>query len=287
MTLFVKYLPLLVLSTMLGIVRGSTVSRMNWPPKLVDVAVKPDGYQGDPRTSENGNTSTLETNVTANTLNDWKENYLNGGRNEKELDPWFIESGVDSEHGNLFGLFEALECNTIFQEARPIPSEAEWMLLRGAYQGVVGPFYSTIPIDETFYNGFHAPIYVDFVEGRGRGVVAKENIKAGSLIWTGEATACFRTGQEDRKFLASIPNGLACDVLVWAYIETVDSENQDYKMIQVDLDEASFFNTISGVDEKNVDASSGVALRDIRAGEELLVDYKDFAWDLSWHEFGL
>jgi hypothetical protein len=93
----------------------------------------------------------------------------------------------------------------------------------------------------------YAPIYVDFVEGRGRGLFAKEDIEAGSLIYTGETTACFRTGQEYRKFLASIPNGLACDVLVWAYIETADSENQDSKLISVDLDEGSFFNTISGL----------------------------------------
>jgi SET domain-containing protein len=58
-------------------------------------------------------------------------------------------------------------------------------------------------------------------------------------------------------------------------------------MISVDLDEGSFFNTISGLDEKNVDVLSGVALRDIRAGEELLVDYEDFVSDLSWSEFGL
>lgn len=165
---------------------------------------------------------------------------------------------------------------------------------------MVGPVYSSIfPL--SIESGFRVYIYVDFIEGKERGVFAKNRVKEGTIISTSyKQTANFDKGLEFRKYLASIPQPLACDVIGWSYIWLLDKDNPESLMISVDLDEGSSMNTALNPEEKNVDIFpetnvrgglgnwKKVASRDIQAGEELLLDYTYGDFDIdAWYKFDL
>jgi hypothetical protein len=142
---------------------------------------------------------------------------------------------------------------------------------------------------------------VDFIEGKERGVFAKNRVKEGTIISTSyKQTANFDEGLEFRKYLASIPQPLACDVIGWSYIWLLDKNDPESLRISVDLDEGSLKNTALNPEEKNVDIFpetnvrgglgnwKKVASRDIQAGEELLLDYTYGDFDIdAWYKFDL
>ena len=70
---------------------------------------------------------------------------------------------------------------------------------------------------------------------KGRGVYANQNFNKGDLIWKDTYTACFKDGMKFKSYLASIPSGLSCDVMEWAYA------GEKYG-ICVDLDEGPLIN---------------------------------------------
>jgi len=128
---------------------------------------------------------------------------------------------------------------------------------------------------------------------KGRAVYANRVYKKGEEVYKNIFAACFEEGIDYRKFLASIPPSLACDVFEWAYA------GKSYGAC-VDLDEGSFINHASSASEnstKNRHWEKGeerpnllggsIATRDIQIGEELLTDYAEFAELDGWVELGL
>ena len=274
-----------------------------------------------------------------------------GGGEDKENiiyeeDPWFLNEDAASYNGNYDNFWEELQCDDVFNEykeddsddeeddededdddeddeeivvprIRPIHDDSVWMLLRGAYVASVGGFHhSSIPVENIYKpNGFKVPVKVVQLEGKGRAIIAVEDIPQGTVVWDPIHTAKFPTPVEFRRFLLSIPRDLACDVMIWAYSthfdkngdddddddeeeeeEEEDEEEEDQSAggetikrrptIAVDLDIGSLINTKDSKNPKNIDNDTYQAMRLIKAGEEILVDYSEFETAGSWGAAG-
>jgi hypothetical protein len=223
-------------------------------------------------------------------------------------DPWLLSTNVNSHSGNYDDFWAQLDCDAVFAKdeqdkgrgrARPIHDQSTWVLLRGIYQGIVGPSYSSLDETRMSENGFEVKVKAEEIAGKGRGVVALEDIPKGTVVWDSYLTARFPSAVEYRRFLASLPRELACDVMIWAYAENYsykDDENDDgfvvppflgtRTLIGVDLDEGSFMNTKDDSTPKNIENRYYTAIRLIKAGEELIVDYADFEKAGSWEAAG-
>lgn len=197
-----------------------------------------------------------------------------------------------------------LECEDILDEVGwQIPTKETWSMLREAYRNLVGAEMSSIlPTDEK--TDFLVPYKVDFIPGKGRGVIATAPILKGTLIWTSHErySARFPNGAMYRKFLSVIPTVWACEIFEWSYVEEVGGSNLSQLTITTDLNDGAFMNTkwnIGDPDEntgydqelsKNYpgDWKKNIfALQDIEAGEELMVHYGDFADPKGWALFGI
>jgi hypothetical protein len=213
-------------------------------------------------------------------------------------DPWFLSKDASSHIGDWDNFWNELECDDIFsiKEARPIHDQSTWVLLRGIYQGIVGPNYSTLDETRMFGNGFKVPVEVQQIPGKGRGVIALEDIPEGTVIWDSSLTARFPSPVYFRRYLAALPQELACDVLIWAYAEDYDYEEEgdadvppfrgNRPILAVDLNEGTFVNSIDSVTKKNLDGETSTTTRRIKAGEEIIVDYADFERGGSWNAAG-
>lgn len=198
-------------------------------------------------------------------------------------------------------------CDEIFEEPRPIHSLYDWMGMRDAYQAAVGLKRSSLVVSSG--HGFNVDVEASQADDKGRGVFAVSPIKKGELVWSTKMTARFDKGSDYRHFLASIRDDLACDVLQWAYVQSLEFEASETTkaFVSVDLDEGSFINSYNlSDDDEEDDVGSNIgcdpeaakshaggckqnyfALRDIEADEELLLDYGDFAISEGWQWFGL
>ena len=291
-----------------------------------------------PASSNNDSTSQQQcanTNMVTNTIN----------TNNEEDDAWRLPgTPLSRTTGTTDDFWEHLQCDDVFATTRPLHNESTWMLLRGAYQGIVGPHQSSIVpkannnnnnnnnSSVSYESGFFVPYYTGQVPGGvGRGVFTARPIAKDTLVWTADTnSARFTTGAQFRQFLLSIPTDLACDVLIWSYCLYIDdddddddadsdeenannNEQEERKLaIQCDLDDGSFVNTGDDTIYENYeeedfeDGELGVAnigypehlrdlyeeenlyaLRDIEAGEQILVNYGEFAVPEGWKEFGL
>jgi len=213
--------------------------------------------------------------------------------------PYFeLEDSELNTHTGVKGDFWwELECEELMEdtdEVRPIYHEAAWVLMRGAYYAIVGnKGYDEERTPTLFGNGFHTPIYVGYHPEMGRGVFAAAPIPNNTVIWDDKFAACFEHGWQVRNFLLSIPKGLACDVLIWAYGVKLDDGTVK---VCCDLDEGSFVNKADYREDVNaveVMARDGdgngtlYSTRDIAAGEQILVNYMDFSFEEAWEMIGL
>ena len=213
-----------------------------------------------------------------------------------ESDPWLISEDVSSYSGDYDDFWEEFSCQSLFEEGgpRPVHATSTWVLLRGVYYGIVGPKHATIEYTEVPAdgNGFLVPVEVKHVPGKGRAVMAAEDIPEGTKIWDTTFTARFPSPVYFRRYLSTLPRDLACDVMIWAYVEDYawddDDEDNVIPTLSVDLDEGTLLNTESpGTGEmKNMGNDDWRATRLILKGEELLVNYKDFEKQFSWSAAG-
>jgi hypothetical protein len=202
-------------------------------------------------------------------------------------------------------MYLRFECDTLFDESeRPIPSAETWMRIRQAYVDVVGISKSSIG-EPNQVDGFFAPIEVRQSPGRGRGVFAAEDIPRGQHIHRKSIQmAQFDNGIDFKKFLDSFSGeGIVCDIIEHAYLNIFgdDKENEDNLRICVELDNASLMNSIDQEDypvdvgclpEWNDRSPGGCddnkyALRDIKKGDEILMDYDEYPFEDHWGLFGL
>jgi hypothetical protein len=208
----------------------------------------------------------------------------------------------DWVNGNMW---EQFHCDDMFASGpRPIPTQESWIIMRDAYRRIVGPEHSSIlPTDEK--NGLHVPYKVDYVnDEKGRGVFATAPIKKGTLVWSSHKrqSARFFDGDSYRQFVAAVPVDLACDIMQFSYVQDFGPPHSPELAICTDLDEGALIN--EQIHDWDVEANVGCmlrqsykhpggckenffALRDINAGEELVVDYANFAIPDGWEYFGL
>ena len=213
-----------------------------------------------------------------------------------EIDPWLVSEGVSSDVGNYDDFWDEFSCDKLFAEGgpRPVHSTSTWVLLRGVYYGIVGPKHATIDYTQipTDGSGFLVPVEVKHVPGKGRAVMAAEDIPEGTKVWDNTFTARFPSPVYFRRFLSTLPRDLACDVMIWAYVEdyvwTDDDDDNLMPTLSVDLDEGTLLNTIniSIAEEVNISYNPWEATRLVLKGEELLVNYKDFEKQFSWSAAG-
>lgn len=210
-------------------------------------------------------------------------------------------------------LWDHFGCDAIFESGpRPVHRPSDWLRMRKAYGTVVGSEKATIPDDSSaengdeFRDGFHVPVEARQAEEKGRGVFARAPVKEGQKIWSTSYTARFDNGRDYRRFLAAIPADFACDVLQWAYVQSLSDrdEKTEEAFVSVDLDAGSFINSYNLGDGEEIPPNLGChpeaakhepggcehnyfALRDIEVDDELLLDYGEFAVSTGWEWFGL
>lgn len=209
---------------------------------------------------------------------------------DSSLLPWWKDPEM-----KLWNISDILNCTAYWNDDPPVRDSPAWAYARGAYIAIVGPDQAEFPPD-VFGSGFAADtVEVRVSEEKGRGLFATAPFRAGERVWEDHFTACFDDGMEYRRFLASLPADLACDVLDWAYSGT------EYGVC-VDLDEGSLINHAASTEENRVhwqtdhetpnimvDPETGlhVATVDIQPGEELLIDYRLFGEKDSYDLLGL
>jgi len=209
-------------------------------------------------------------------------------------DPWAIK-GCKSDQCDIYELNAARGCNK--HSYNTIHNETSWLHMRAAYIATVGPRQSTIKA--VYGSGMQVPYRIGHSPGRGRGIYATERIPKGTVVWKAEYTAAFSTGIQYRRFLASLPDVLACDMMNWCYTSKDKTSESVARHIECDLDEASLFNSFDERAEYTIGCHKSFvenypedcltlvfALRDIEELEELVTDYNEFS-EAEWSHFGL
>jgi hypothetical protein len=219
-----------------------------------------------------------------------------GGKERPELHKRITDM-IPNEMGQE-DLEEYFECDKIFGYAtRPILSESSWMTMRRTYHEMVGPDKcSIVPFSET-ENGFHVPYEVkEAPPGKGRGIFATTNIRKGTLVHDSNS-AVFVDGTSFRRYLAHLPNHLACEAMQFHYVYYFGDDEHDANAHAINgtayivlvMDEGSLMNedyiepNTGCMREWTKDVTGGCgggdglyfATRDIAAGEELVCTYSD------------
>ena len=142
---------------------------------------------------------------------------------------------------------------------------------------------------------------------KGRGLRAARDISKGELVFTASNnTIVFTHGHTWREMLFEyyeigeeddpMDAETACDLLVWSWVQPLDDGTL---YILMDLDNGSLLNegrdepgwekpnVICGKEEDGKCMQEYYATKDIKNGEELLCDYREFAWLDSWADMGL
>lgn len=147
-------------------------------------------------------------------------------------------------------------------------------------------------------------------EEKGRGLRAARDIGKGELVFKAtNNTVVFNVGYTWRDFLLAMykrpgihgePHDAetTCDFMVWSWIQRLEEDGP--LVIVNDMDNGSLLNegrfgdpdyddpnVRCGKEGDKVCLMSYYALRDIKKGEELLCDYKDFALIWSWGDMGV
>jgi len=191
---------------------------------------------------------------------------------------------------------------------RPVHDDATWKIFRETYNSVVGEKSSTIGDPFSTDNAFRFKISARQSPGKGRGIFAEEEIPEGEILYDFSRTAQFQTGDAYRKFLDKLPNSLACDVLMWSYVQLFsnnESENEYRSSLRIctDLDPGSFCNDGYGdgsmawednneaynpsTNKQGVKISSPlISLSKIAINEEIMCNYGQFS-EGDWGAFGL
>jgi hypothetical protein len=220
----------------------------------------------------------------------------NKDREESEDFDWWQEDDWD-----LSTIYSHLDCSTIFESERPIYSLEMWMTMRRTYHDLLRDNPGEISEQDGFSVAVEAKQSID----KGRSIYAAQDIQRGDHIWTGATQmATFDSGTIYKRFLASLPKDMACDVMIWCYIQFVDVVDvveldvRKAPRICVDLEIGSFINTVSSP-EDTIDAGylpewkdsqqDLYALRDIKKGDEILMDYNSGVMcdGAGWSWFGL
>ena len=172
---------------------------------------------------------------------------------------------------------------------KAVPTLEYWQTLRDVYNSEVDSsflFDDPVPPTQgyTLNENGGPPYYAKLSPGKGRGLFASRDIKKGELVDGIEggtkSDMIFTTVDAIRRYLLALPEPMACDVLEWTYTEKLVKGGPSVLLCASDI--SSLANSVWGEDDPNVmpkDKKSSVRLyatRDIKKGEELLMDYGVF-----------
>jgi len=220
---------------------------------------------------------------------------------EDEVEWYYDEEDEKDEehtHWTINNAWYDMGCEEVFSSERPIHSPQKWKEAIQIYQTIVQNS-KLDPVNNGFSVGVEAK---QADQSKGRGIYATHPIKKGDLVWSTKRTARFDNADDYKLFISKLETGFACDVIQWAYVQDInDSEEEEELKISVDLDEGCFCNGEGfdglpgnvGCDEdaamnfKGGCKSNYFALDDIKAGEEFICKYGEFAIPGGWGKFGI
>ena len=246
---------------------------------------------------------------------------------EEEEDEWAdvhaeaeLAAYLDPDLWYRFSYWELhayFSCAAAFKVSRAPYDSAKWNDLRQYYHHFVALDKVDKPLDEgeeerSFQystEAYHPPLETFQTEGKGRGLMAARDIDKGELVFKAtNNTVIFTHGHTWRKFLFAIyeryeeevggelDQYTTCDVLVWSWVQRL-TENGPL-VIVADLDNGSLMNegreeegweppnTRCGKEGERCEMAY-YATKDIRKGEEILCDYREFALLNAWPRMGL
>ena len=135
-----------------------------------------------------------------------------------------------------------LKCD--WQKERPIHDSATWIGMREAYISIVGTVWATVELDayRRFETAFKVPFESRQSPGKGRGLFALKEIPKGTRLYDFSQSAQFRTKSEFVEFLRILQPHLACDILIWSYVQDFGENDKESLRIVADLDPGSYCN---------------------------------------------
>ena len=208
-------------------------------------------------------------------------------------------------------------CTRAFAGKRPIYDAAKWAEIRDYWHQFKKEDEEETPIVEELgprtyqFTTETAEFALEpFQSGeKGRGLLAARDISKGEMVFKGtNNTIVFTHGHTWRSMLFAFyderpeegepPDAeTACDLLVWSWVQPLEEDGPLY--IIMDLDDGSLLNegrdapgwekpnVICGKEGDTMCYLTYYATKDIKKGEELLCDYREFAWLDSWADMGL
>lgn len=202
--------------------------------------------------------------------------------------------------------YEHFNCREYFSSERSVPEEDTWLMVRQVYENAVGVENSSIsPISAQ--DGFLVGAKGGSSPGRGRGMFATQFIPKGTLLYVNRQKGRFPTAMSYRKFLMGLPTGLACDYLIYVYLQTVGGDKTNTTVMtllsaeldkgvlvnggafpseeahQDDVDVANSGCTVNPFDvlEHGCDGVRYYAWSDIQEGEEFFCYYGGWGEDVD------
>ena len=229
-----------------------------------------------------------------------------------------LKDSLDTEEWYRFSYWELhafFSCAKEFTKVKQIPSTERWRDLRDFYHEFVKQDLEDWPIKEgeeprvyQWSEESYDPPMVPFQSGyKGRGLKAARDIKEGEMVFRAtNNTIIFNHGHTWRKFLFALyerhgeeehqlDGDTTCDVLVWSWVQQLVPHGP--LVIVMDMDNGSLMNEgreESGWEHPNIKCGKGdwcdfeyYAMNDIKEGEEILCDYREFAMLDAWRDMGL
>eukprot|EP00984_Skeletonema_dohrnii_P017158 scaffold7749_cov105-Skeletonema_dohrnii-CCMP3373.AAC.2 len=231
------------------------------------------------------------------------EDIRNEAARRRQLDP---EMWTRFSYWDLHDFFG---CEKAFDSPRPLWTDQQWYDVWDLYHEFIeedkkdGPFTKVRAYQYSKDYMDLSQNAIPFQSGeKGRGLQAVRDIKAGELVFKAtNNTIVFNYGHTWRKLLFAVNErdpSITCDMHVWSWVQ--DLYDGGPMKIVMDLDSGSLLNegrdNVKGWDPPNVqcglpDATrcdmDYYAYRDIKKGDELLIDYREFAFLDSWPAMGL
>ena len=179
---------------------------------------------------------------------------------------------------------------------KPPPTMDDWETMLKAYNEMVDPTYkfdADVPPTEGYRlneNG-PPPYYPKLSPGKGRGLFASRDIQKGEIVHNGTTSdVIFPNDTSWKRFMFALPRKMACDQWEWTFTQQFE-EGGPMKIVS-SLNIAILMNEGDEVGDDNVQPQDGkgnfdeytsvfYALRDIKQGEEILMNYADYDTDFE------
>jgi hypothetical protein len=173
-------------------------------------------------------------------------------------------------------------------QTKPLPDMDYWQIMLDAYNREVDGTYKfddIVPptrgyrLDE---NG-PQPYYAKLSPGKGRGVFASRDIEKGEIVHDGtKSDVVFPDATSFRRFMFALPREMACDTSEWIFTQRFDKDGPTRILSSLNI--AILMNEGNNETEVNVEPENDYssvfrAMRDIKEGEEILMDYSDYPTD--------